>query len=215
MRYIISTILILAISSPLLAQEKEKETDLNFISKKALVAIKKFEAENKKLDQAQEKDIKKIKASYAKDRKKHRLGLILGLEDALETEMKARNLDEAVKIRNAIMSLRKAKESPHRPLISDGIYHADFGDNPWTHEYHVKGNRISCPRERHDGGHFLQQGWSGLITQRNPNEVTINWDDGAVSRWTVNDTRILVEWWGRKSDKQKDAPALAVIHVKK
>ena len=101
MRQLLTAILVLGIASSALADDNAKEADFNFKSKKALAAIKNFQATGENIDE-----------SHEKEHKKNRLDLILALEEALQAERTEGDLDEAITIRDAIKALKKGATPP-------------------------------------------------------------------------------------------------------
>ena len=90
------------------------EADFDFKSKKANIAIEKYEA-----------TIKKAKAVE----KRNRVDLILALEAALKYERTEGELDEAIKIRDAIKALKKRAERTTK------VAYYDNGQKAWEVHY--------------------------------------------------------------------------------
>jgi len=214
MRYLLTAILLVCITCQGLADDEAKAPDFNFKSKKATVAAKKYHAANEKAEKAS-----------SKERKKNRLDLIMALEKERLAEMKADNLEGAIQLRDAIKALKKGEEpsgrarnKSKRPLVPDGVYHADYGHYPWVFEYHVKGSRVSCPEVHNDDGHSEPRNWQGKLRPLGENRVAVNWVHGSVpvqEIWIITDSHILIQQWIGNDDRSKLPRMLAVIWLDK
>ena len=74
--------------------------------------MKKFQAAEKKIRVDENTEHKKIKESFAKQRKQNRLALVLDFEMELKAETQAGNLESAVKLRDAIKALKRGDVPP-------------------------------------------------------------------------------------------------------
>jgi len=214
MRYFISIIFILAPSSPLLAQEKEKEPDWNFKNPQAKKALNGFTSQIAKQNKDREAAIKKIDDEAKKDRKKHRHNLIMSLEKALKKSLEDRDLEEANKIDAAIKALKKG-EKPSVAISAGKKVRIPKDTVKWKgHSYRV----FTTPMTWHAakeyceslGGHLVRIESAdenavvlALVRQRKP---TRTWIDGtdeiAEGTWLFSNGKRIkyANWFARQPD---------------
>jgi len=211
MRHFFSTILILTFSSTLLAQEKEKEPDWNFKSKTAKSALKSYSGEIAKLNKQDEAELKKLEDEHKQRRKKRRLQLIMELEKALDEATKSGDLDDAIKIRDAIKVLKKGAEPPN---ISGPLEFGKSGDRP---KYPTGVWRIMWPNGserlyRFSGKKVKAEdsnaSWkrTGSLTQKKSDLYLEFPSDDAIERLSMVGDRLFVEHWEPKSTYPKSDP---------
>lgn len=184
MRYLIPTLLILFISTALIAADKkdDKEDPWAFKSKSAMLALKSYNSAIAALNRKSSATLTKMQKEYDKGIKAGRLKLVLALEKSLDSETKKGNLEEAIKVRDALKVIKEGGNPPDAPgllVMGSGEPKATV---PWKTQLK---NLIGTWRyEENRTMTFLEDG-------------TITNSSGGRGKWHKEDQRVVIVWEGK------------------